>query len=107
MVRTIKGGNCDLISSWVAEKLNWIPSNCVLVCGTQDIIEGETPSNVLDKLGSLISELKQVNENMVINICQLGPTLRTNEFEETIVYFNEQLEEWCKENGINMIRNFL
>ena len=107
MVRTIKGGNCDLISSWVAEKLNWKPSNCVLVCGTQDIIEGETPSNVLDRLGTLISQLKQVNENMVINICQLGPTLRTNEFEETIVYFNEQLEEWCKENGINLVKSFL
>ena len=33
-VRTIKGGNCNLISAWVAKTLNWKPSNCILVCGT-------------------------------------------------------------------------
>ena len=106
-VRTIKGGNCDLISSWVAEKLNWKPSNCVLVCGTHDLLEGDTPGNILDSLGSLIAQLKQVNENMVIYICQIGPTLRTNEFEETIVYFNEQLEEWCTKNGVILVKTFL
>ena len=107
LVRTIKGGNCDLISSWVTEKLNWKPSNCVLVCGTHDILEGETPGNILDSLGSLIAQLKQVNENMVINICQISPTLRTDEFEETIIYLNEQLEEWCNKNGVILVKSFL
>ena len=106
-VRTIKGGNCNLIRSWIAERLNWSPSNCILVCGTQDILEGMTPCNILDDLGSLTAQLKQINEDMIISVCQLGPTLKTDELEETIVYFNEQLEEWCKENGVILIKNFL
>ena len=44
---------------------------------------------------------------MVINISQIGPTLKTDELEDTIVYFNDQLEEWCKENGVILIKNFL
>ena len=106
-VRTIKGGNCNLISSWIKEKLNWKPSNCILVCGTQDILKEETPSNILDNLGSLTTQLKEINEGMVINICQIGPTLKTDELGETIGYFNDQLEEWCKENGVILIKKFL
>ena len=58
-------------------------------------------------LGSLTAQLKQLNEDMVINVCQIGPTLKTDELEETVIYFNDQLEEWCKENGVILIKNFL
>ena len=107
LVRTIKGGNYDLISSWVAERLNWKPSNCVLVCGTHDVLEGGSSINILDSLGSLVAQLKQINEDMVIYICQIGPTLKTDALGEKLVHFNEQLENWCKENGVILIKTFL
>ena len=92
-IRTINGANVDLLKSWVSEELKWEPTRCILVCGSHDILEEETSSNILDNLGGLITELKKVNGNMDIGVCQLFPTLRTNELEDMINYHNSQLEE--------------
>ena len=103
-IRTISGANVDLIRSWVSEKLNWKPTRCFLVCGIHDILEGETSSNILDSIGTVITELKNKNENMEINICQLVPTLRVNELEDIINYYNNQLLEWSTDNGVSVIK---
>ena len=73
-MRTIKDANIDLMTCWVSEKLNWSPDKCILYCGIHDILEGTSPNSVIDNLGTLIAELKQVNENMDICVCHLVPT---------------------------------
>ena len=103
-VRTINGGNIDLIRCWVAEKLNWMPSRCILVCGIHDILDEVNPSKILDDLGALVAELKKINENMEIHICELLPTLQQEEFGEKIEYYNGQLLEWSSKNGVSIIR---
>ena len=103
-VRTITGGNVDLIRCWVSEKLNWVLSRCILVCGIHDILDEVSPSRILDDLGALMTELKKINENMEIYLCELLPTMRQEEFEEKIEYFNNQLLEWSSENGVSIIK---
>ena len=99
-IRTLNGANIDLIKSWVSEELKWEPTRCILICGIHDILEEEITSNILDNMGGLISELKKINGNMEIVICQLFPTLQTNELGDIIDYHNSQLEEWGSDNGI-------
>ena len=103
-IRTIKGTNMDLMRCWVSEKLNWKPARCIVVCGMHDILDGDTPAVVLDHLGTLISELKIVNENMDIFVCQMVPSLKVDELEETISYYNCQLVEWSSTNGVSIIK---
>ncbi|MEL6988692.1 MAG: SGNH/GDSL hydrolase family protein, partial [Bacteroidota bacterium] len=76
---------------------------CVIVCGLQDILDGQTPTAILDDLGTLISELKDVNENINISYCKLFPTLKEDEYGDKIKYFNELLGDWSSVNGINII----
>ena len=38
-IRTIKGANIDLVKCWISEKLQWVPANCILYCGLQDILD--------------------------------------------------------------------
>ena len=99
-VRTLKGANVDLVKCWITEKLNWKPSSCILMVGLQDILDGQTPSAILDNLGALVAELKRMNENMTIYLCQLLPTLKEDEFGDTINYFNDQLASWSSANGV-------
>ena len=72
-IRTIKGANIDLVKCWISEKLQWVPSNCILYCGLQDILDKSATSDIFDGLGSMVTELKQANENMNIYICELAP----------------------------------
>lgn len=52
-VKTLHGGNVDLLRSWVPEKINQATTACVIFCGINDVII-ETPSDkILDDLGSL------------------------------------------------------
>ncbi|MEL6989823.1 MAG: hypothetical protein AAGK97_18590, partial [Bacteroidota bacterium] len=106
-IRTIKDADIELLRSWVNEKLQWKPSRCILVCGTQDFIEEKTASTILDSLGSLVADLKHKNENMDVMICQLGPTLKHLEFGEIIDYLNDQLDTWCNGNGLTFIKSEL
>ena len=63
-MRTIHGANIDLLRSWIAEKLDRTPTECVIYCGLNDIIEELPSENILDNLGSLISDLKEKNCEM-------------------------------------------
>ena len=106
-VRTVKGANIDLIKCWIAEKLQWVPSNCILYCGLQDILDKSTPSDIFDQLGSLVAELKRVNENMTIYICELAPIPNVLDFDEYINNFNNQLDDWSANNGVSVIKTNL
>ncbi|XP_064087328.1 probable serine/threonine-protein kinase DDB_G0267514 [Macrobrachium nipponense] len=72
-VRTIKEANIDLIKCWISEKLQWAPKYCILYCGLQDILDTNPLEDIFDRLGSLVASLKQINEDMVIHICELAP----------------------------------
>ena len=106
-VRTIKGANIDLLKCWISEKLQWVPSNCILYCGLQDILDKSTPSDIFDRLGSLIAELKQINENMNIHICELAPIPNVCDYDEHINNFNNQVATWSTENGVSTIKTNL
>ena len=88
---TIKGANIDLVKCWISEKLQWVPTNCILYCGLQDILDKSAPSDIFDRLGSLTTELKQLNENMDIHISELTPIPSVQDFDEHINNFNNQL----------------
>ena len=75
-VKTIHGANMDLLPSWITEKLNnRTVAACVIYCGIQDILEQSSSESILDNLGSLISVLKEKNNEMKIYICQILPTV--------------------------------
>lgn len=106
-VRTIKEANIDLIRCWISEKLQWAPGYCILYCGLQDILDKNQLEDIFDRLGSLVASLKQINEDMVIHICELAPVLRVQEFDEIINNFNNQLAAWSAKNGISVIKTNL
>ena len=84
-----------------------VPSNCILYCGLQDILNKSTSSDIFDRLGSLITELKKVNENMNIHICELAPIPSVLDFDEHINNFNNQLATWSADNGVSTIKTNL
>ena len=45
-VRTIPGANTDLLRSWVSEKMHKSPSECIIHCGTSDIIDEHSPETI-------------------------------------------------------------
>ena len=106
-IRTIKGANTDLIKCWISEKLQWAPGNCILYCGLQDIMDGSLAEDILDRLGSLVAGLKQINEEMNIYICELVPVVRVQEYDESINNFNNQLATWSTNNGATVIKTNL
>ena len=106
-VRTIRGANIDLLKCWISEKLQWAPSNCIIYCGLQDILDKSTPCEIFDRLGSLVAELKKVNENMNIHICELVPIPNVGDFDEHINNFNHQIAAWSTNNGVKIIKTNL
>ena len=106
-IRTIRGANTDLINCWVTEKLQWAPNNCVLYCGLQDILEDTTTATIFDRLGALVSSLKQINENMKIFICELAPAVRAEDYDDHINNFNTHLINWSETNGVTVIKSNL
>ena len=107
LIRTIRGANIDLIKCWISERLQWVPDNCVLYCGLQDILDGTTPSDIFDRMGSMVACLKEKNEAMNIYICELAPVLRVEDFDENINNFNNQLISWSASNGVSVIKTNL
>jgi len=93
-VRTIKDANIDLLRSWVNEQLDWNPSRCILYGGIFDIQENVTPSQFIDNLSMLVSDLKGKNPEMDIHVCQLVPTLQSDELQAMINEFNDELMKW-------------
>lgn len=102
-VRTIPGANMDLLRSWVSEKLSTSPSKCIIYSGTVDIIEEHSTANILDNLGSLISDLKEKNNNMNVSVCQIVPYTMQKEIKDKIEDFNNHLLKWGETNGISII----
>lgn len=103
-VKTIVKANMALLSSWVSENLQAIPSQCILYGGLYDILDDKTPENILDCLGSLISDLKVKNSEMKIYVCQVVPVPEFPEIASRIVDYNEQLSKWCDRNGVNVVK---
>lgn len=99
-VRTIPGANMDLFRCWVNEKLRKTPSECIIYCGTTDILEEHTSATILDNLGTLVSDLKEKNNTMNVYVCKVVPY---NEIQERIEGFNESLDKWAETNGISVI----
>ena len=43
--------------------------------------------DIFDKLGSLITSLKQVNDSMKIYICELAPAVKAEKYDDPIKNF--------------------
>ena len=54
-----------------------------------------------------MTELKQVNENMNIHICELAPIPNVCEYDEYINNFNNQVATWSANNGVSVIKTNL
>ena len=70
-------------------------------------MDKSTFSDIFDRLGFLIAELKQVNENMNIHICELAPILNVGDYDELINSFNNQVATWSANNGVSIIKTNL
>ena len=103
-VKTVARANMDLLRCWVNEQLKATPGECEIYCGLYDILEGKTPENILDCLGSLVSDLKERNSNMVINVCQIVPVPVSVEVQCSISDYNEQLVKWGEANGVGVVK---
>ena len=96
--------NMDLLRSWVNEQLKTIPSECEIYCGLYDILEGKTPENILDCVGYLISDFKEKNNKMKINVCQIVPVPLSLEIQCNISDYNEQSLKWGEANGVGIVK---
>ena len=103
-VKTVMHANIDLLRSWVYEKLQSVPSECVILGGVYDIFEESPPEIILDHLGSLISDLKEKNSEMKIHVCQVVPVPEPQEVQNKVKYYNEQLIKWREANGVNIVK---
>ena len=105
-IRTIDGANIDVINCWVTEKLNRNPTKCILYCGMEDVLDGQSPNVILDNMGALIGSLKERNESMNIYVCELVPALKAEENISLVKAFNNKLIEWSYDNNINIIKTY-
>ena len=92
-IRTLQGATMDLSRCWIREHLDWSPARCILYCGVHDLMEEGTPSSMLDNLGYLIKDFKAKNENMDIMVCELVPSLESEELNNKIDLYNDKLCE--------------
>ena len=102
-VKSIKDINLDLLKCWINERLDIIPTKCILYCGLNDLNENDNVNSVLDDLGSVISELKTKNEEIELFVCELAPSLNEN-IDTKIIDFNEKLNQWSIVNGIKVVK---
>ena len=103
-IRTVKGATIDILRCWVTERLKWIPGKCMLYGGLYDILDDTPPAQIIDNLGMLVSDLKEMNEDMDIYVCQLVPVLNSdNELQTKINVYNRLLTEWSASNGVLII----
>ena len=102
-IKSIKDVDFDLMKCWVNEKLDMIPTKCIIYCGLNDLRENENICSVLDSLGSLISELKDKNEEIEIFVSELAPSLNES-FNSKINHFNEKLNQWSLVNGVKVMK---
>lgn len=103
-VKTINGANIDSIRRWIPEQFHKTPTECVLYCGINDILDESPHENVLDNIGALVSELKEKNCNMKVYVCQIVPPSVLLDSKENIESFNEHLLKWGETNGIVVLK---
>ncbi|MPC38347.1 hypothetical protein E2C01_031853 [Portunus trituberculatus] len=104
-IRTLPEANFDLIRCWVKEQLSWTPETCVIIyCGLFDVQKNSEHAATLDNLGALLSELKNISENINVYVCQLVPSLQSDTLQSKISDYNENLIKWGVENGISVIK---
>ncbi|MEL6989196.1 MAG: hypothetical protein AAGK97_15395, partial [Bacteroidota bacterium] len=102
-VRTIKDADINLLRSWISNQLNWIPDSCILFGGISDILDGKSPSEIVDDISLLVSDLKSKNPEMNLYICKLIPTLQSDELQAKINELNDEIEKCCQTNEINIL----
>ena len=103
IIRTLPDATVELAGSWIQEELKFVPDKCILSCGLHDILEGLSPSVILDRLGSVIANLKHSNENIQIYVCELLPSAKY-ELDSKINDYNKKLIEWSVTNGVTVIK---
>ena len=105
MIRTLPETNMNLLKSWIMEKLDHSPKECIIYCGTQDLLdEGVALEKVLDSLGAAVAELKKKNDEINVKVCELIPTLENNGLNTRINQYNSKLVEWCNSNGVCFVK---
>ena len=105
-VKTLKDTTMDLARCWINEKLDKIPTKCIIYCGHNDLMDAEDISTILDNLEYLISDLKSKNDCIELFVCELVPSL-DNEIDVKINEFNVQVDKWATANGIKLLKTNL
>ena len=67
-------------------------------------MEEKTSEAILDVLGDIVTELKSKNENIIVKVCELVPSLKSVDFVDRIHNYNTKLHNWCSNNGIDCIK---
>lgn len=106
-IRTISDADIHVFRAWISKKLTWTPSDCICYVGKADLLDNTTPAVILDNLSLLISDLKNVNPDMVISICKLVPMLSPDDIQARVNELNDELVKWGQMNSINVISSDL
>lgn len=99
-IKTLYEANFDLLKCWIHEKLTWTPDRCIIYGGLYDTLEGKAPTETIDHLSALISELKSKNKNMELCVIQIAPTLQSDSLQAKINEINDHIQKWADDNGI-------
>lgn len=102
-IRTINDADIHVFRSWISRKLNWKPSECIFYGCLADIKDSLSPSDILDNLTLLISDIRTVNPDIMITICKLAPVVSSQEDQAKVNEFNDELEKWGQCNNIKVI----
>ncbi len=94
-VKTISEANVNLSESWVCEDMHTIPSECIIYYGLYDISEGMSQENILNRLSSLITDLRAKISKMEIYICHVSPVPPPLEIQCKIFDYNDHLMKWA------------
>ena len=105
IIRTLPDANMAMLRSWIDEKLTHSLKECIICCGMQDLLEVETtPEEAINHLETLVANLKENSEDIKIKVCELVPSLKSEEIADKINQFNAKLEEWSSTNGVVFVK---
>ena len=105
IVRTLPEANMDLLNSWITEQLSHPLQECIIYCGIQDLLDDSaTLVNAMDELGKVVAKLKGENDDIDVKVCELVPTLKSDELADKVNLFNKKLSDWCNNNGVSFIK---
>ena len=105
IIRTLREANMSMLKSWIIEKLDQPIKECIIYCGMQDLMDDDyTPQVTTDSLGSIVMDLKEINENTIIKVCELVPSPISSELTSKINLHNSKVSEWCNSNDVVFIQ---